>query len=293
MSDTVRRDPMRNQWRPPEEAYAYIEEGYDTLAPTYDEEIGGNPIGERMREVFRKALESAFREGDFVVEIGCGTGIDALWLTRKGIQVVATDISGEMLQRLREKAKANGLNGRVRTRKLPAREIGALAEEFGPAAFDGAYCHAGALNMEPELPRLPVEVARLLKPDAPFVCSVINRTSLFELLFYPLVMRPRKAFRRLGNSIPIPISRRPPLNRYVVPSRFFTPRELVRLFQKEFVAERVQGLRIFLPPSNLAEEYAALKPAFGFLEFLENRLSGRRPFNSWGHHSILTFRRRP
>lgn len=293
--DSVERNPMRSRaqdWKLGRDFYDYVREGYDGLAPTYDEEIGSNPIGRRMREVFRNSLREAVRPGSLVFEIGCGTGLDALWLARQGIEVVATDISQEMVARVVEKAKAEGLADRVRGRRLAAREIGRLHEEFGSQVFGGGYCHAGAINMEPELGVLPRQIRSLLKPGAPFVASVVNRISLFEVLFYPAVLRPRKAFRRLNGPIPIPISRREPFNRFVIPARFYTPRELIRAFGDGFTVEGLQGMQIFLPPSNLADEYNAVKPVFAPLEFLERRLSKRRPLNSWGHHFIVTFRRR-
>ena len=121
---------------------------------------------------------------------------------------------------------------------------------------------------------------------------MINRTSLFEVVFYLSVLRPRKAFRRLGDPVPIPISRSGPLQRYVVPSRFYTPRETRRLFEEHFVLKKLQAMELFLPPANLTGEYSFLKPIFRPLEALENQLSTTYPWNEWGHHTIFTFLRR-
>jgi len=272
--------------------YEHIRQGYDRLAPSYDDEIGTNAIGLRMRDVFRKALMSVLHPGDFVFEIGCGTGLEALWLARQGLEVIATDISGEMLAQLSEKTRAEGLSERVRTRRLAAREIGSLGIDFGQESFDGGYSHAGALNMEPDIRSVPRQVAALLRRRGPFVFSVINKTSLFEVLFYPMVLKPRKAFRRLGNVVPIPISRREPLNRHVIPTRFYTPREILALFGDGFEVRTVQGLQVFLPPANLTDVYSVLRPLFVPLEIVEGRLSTHKPVNSWGHHTILTLRRR-
>lgn len=281
------------EWRLEKNLYEHVREGYDRLAATYDEEIGSNPIGIRMRAIFRRALLAAIRPRALVFEIGCGTGTDAIWLAKRGIQVVATDISEEMLIRVREKARTEGVSERIQAKRLSAGEIEELRLDFGTEAFDGAFSHAGALNMEPDLSKVASAAAVLLKSSTPFVCSAINKTSLFEVLFYPSVLRPRKAFRRLDNIVPIPISRKDPFSRHVVPGRFYSPRELVRIFQGGFFVERIQGLQILLPPSNLAEYYAALRPVFAPFERLEDALSTRWPVNSWGHHSILTLRRRP
>jgi 2-polyprenyl-3-methyl-5-hydroxy-6-metoxy-1,4-benzoquinol methylase len=273
------------------DVYRHIAQGYDTLASSYDREIGSNPIGKRMHAVLTEVLRRTFSEGQSVFEIGCGTGIDALSLARAGFNIVATDISQEMVELVKKKAKTEGLTDRIRVNRLRASEIALLVEDYGQESFDGGFCHAGALNMEPALERVPPQLCRLIRRGGAFVCSIINKTSLFELLFYPLVLRPRKAFRRLGNTVPIPISREPPLNQYVVPSQFYSPAEVARLFRPDFALESLQGLQIFLPPANLAEYYAAIRPAFAPFEILEKTLSRLPPFNTWGHHSILTLRR--
>lgn len=280
-----RRDTM-------EDYYAVVRNGYDLLAASYDQDIGSNPIGLRMRDVFRRALLALFHPGDRVFEIGCGTGLEAIWLANRGIEVVATDISNNMLLEVRAKAKVAGLSHRVHCRQLAAHEVGLLSSEFGGIPFDGGFCHAGGLNMEPNISQVPGQVRSLLRADGHFVLSVINKTSLFEVLFYSFVLRPRKAFRRLDNVVPIPISRKKPLNRYVIGARFFSPSDIVRLFHEGFVAESIEGLEIFLPPSNLADHFSTFRPFFGPLEFLESRLSKKWPLNTWGHHTILTLRRK-
>jgi SAM-dependent methyltransferase len=285
---SVRKAP---DWKSGETYYQHLENGYDILAPLYDGDIGSNLIGNRMRSLFRDALRETFRPGQHVFEIGCGTGIEALWLARQGLDVVATDVSQRMLDRVQLKAHTEGLAERIHCRKLAAREIGALAEEFGRESFDGGYCHAGALNMEPAIFHVPPQVRALIKRRGAFVCSVINKTSLFEVLFYSLILRPRKAFRRMGNVVPIPIARVGPLKEYVIPARFYSPRDIAQIFQDGFTLENARALEVFLPPSNLTNIYERFGVAFRPIELLENRLSRFWPVNTWGHHTLFTLRR--
>ncbi len=278
-------------WAAENRFYHHLQEGFDALADTYDDDAGSNLIGLRMRRILRRALIHAFRPGDFLFEIGSGTGIDALWLARQGIEVVATDISQAMLDQLILKARRQGLSELLQCRKLAAREIGSLKDEYGTDSFDGGFCHAGALNMEPQLDVIPAQIGTLIHRNSKFVCSVVNKTSLFEVLFYPLVLKPRKGYRRLGNVIPVPISRREPLNQYVVPARFYSSRDMVRLFGGGFEVESIQGMQILLPPANLVDYYAAARPVFRLIEYIEDRISSVRPMSSWGHHTLITFRR--
>src|SRR5882672_1723118 len=106
------------------DTYRHIARGYDLLASSYDQDVGSNAVGQRMRDVFREILQRNFAARQTVFEIGCGTGIDVL----------------------SKKAKAEGLADRIRVAKLRASEIGRLARDYGEESFGGGYCHAGALN---------------------------------------------------------------------------------------------------------------------------------------------------
>ncbi|CAM5254758.1 Class I SAM-dependent methyltransferase OS=Streptomyces tendae OX=1932 GN=GUR47_15395 PE=4 SV=1 [Streptomyces tendae] len=47
------------------------------------------------------------------LDLGCGSGGDALWLARRGWRVTAVDLSGVAAERLAEHARAHGLGDRV------------------------------------------------------------------------------------------------------------------------------------------------------------------------------------
>jgi SAM-dependent methyltransferase len=283
---------MKPEFHLASDHYEHAMRGFDLLAPGYDEEIGSNTIGNKMRQVLREMLLGTFRPGDLVLEIGCGTGIDAIFLAERGISVVATDLSAKMLDLLRAKIFDRGLSEMIVTRKLAANQVGKLVEDWGPTSFDGGFSHAGALNMEPRIDELPSQLFRLIRNGGHFICSVVNKVSLFEVLFYPLVLRPRKAFRRLDNVIPIPISTSPHLRRYVVPSRFFSTSDLKRIFAGFFSLQEVVGLQVFLPPHNLDDVYRRFRPLFYPMDVVENLLSKRFPANRLGHYTLAKFRRR-
>src|SRR5205823_13862916 len=121
-----------------------------------------------------------FLEREAGFEIGCGAGIDALWVARSGGNAVATDIAREMVELVNRKPKHEGRTDSVRVANLRASEIGVLADEYGEEFFDGGFSHAGALNMEPALELVPSQLRRLVRRGGAFVCSIINKISLFE-----------------------------------------------------------------------------------------------------------------
>ena len=262
------------------EYYRHVAHGYDLITTSYDHVEAANWVGRRLRRRMQEVLFSTFRAGQRVVEVGCGTGIEAIALAERGVHVVATDLSEDMVRLVRAKAAARGLTN-LEARTLAAHEVGELQEEFGNG-FDGAYSHGGVLNMDPRIEDVATGLAGLVRPGGRFLCTVVNQTSLFEALFYPLVLRPRKGYRRLGRDIPIPITRHEEFRKYVVSTRFYSPRRFVGFFDGAFEVRRLEGLQILLPPWNLSDWIDRLDPLARVAEAIETRIASRRPFNSWG-----------
>lgn len=77
-----------------------FEAAYQAGTPPWD-------IGGPQPEVVKLAEEGEFRGA--VVDVGCGTGENAVYLSSRGLQVVGLDSSPTALARAREKATARGL----------------------------------------------------------------------------------------------------------------------------------------------------------------------------------------
>lgn len=69
------------------------------------------------------------------LDLGCGTGGDALWLARKGWRVTAVDISAVAVERLAGLARSHGLGERVVARHHD------LHDSFPPGEFDVVTAH--------------------------------------------------------------------------------------------------------------------------------------------------------
>src|SRR5665213_102461 len=76
---------------------------FDSLAANYDALWTGTAIGMSQRHAVWGRIDSLFQQGDLVLDLGCGTGEDALHLGSRGIQVYAIDASAAMVGIARER----------------------------------------------------------------------------------------------------------------------------------------------------------------------------------------------
>ena len=81
---------------------------FDELAADYDATFSDSALGKTLRSLVWARLEQIFRPSQRVLELGCGTGVDALALARRGVEVVAIDASQGMIQVARQKAVPSG-----------------------------------------------------------------------------------------------------------------------------------------------------------------------------------------
>ncbi|RMF28254.1 MAG: class I SAM-dependent methyltransferase [Bacteroidetes bacterium] len=124
---------------------------YDLWSQTYDDMP--NPTRDLEGRALRTLL--AGRVQGEVLELGCGTGKNTLWLQEQTGHVVAVDFSEAMLARAREKVRG----ARVEFRQLDIRRPLPFAEgRFGLVCFSLVLEHVE--NLQPVLN----EAARVLRP---------------------------------------------------------------------------------------------------------------------------------
>jgi len=137
------------------------------MARTLEEHV--TAIGLLFRHVVQARLEALFRRGDRVLELGCGTGEDALTLAARGVRVVGIDASPERIARAREKASERGLGPEdCRFDVLGAENVDAAG-----CAFDGAFSNSRALGGV-DLPRTGAALAAALRPGAAVVIRLLG-----------------------------------------------------------------------------------------------------------------------
>jgi SAM-dependent methyltransferase len=264
--------------------YAELEAAFDGVAENYDHHIMDNEMNLWLRNRSVSLLKRAFRPGETVLEIGCGTGTETLALARYGVSVIACDISSKMLQVLSRKASESNLGGMVKTLHARPYEIREKLRLEGLSELDGAYSTYGAVNTDPFLPRLFKDLASMIRPKGSLILGVWNRYCLYEILGYSLRMKPSMVVARLRNPVPVGKSR------FCIFSNAYTVGSLTSMMDDLFKVREVRGVEVFLPPSNLVR-YLPPRPLAEALKKLDVSIETYYPWNRLGDHFLVVCER--
>lgn len=264
--------------------YSDLSRAFDKIADSYDGEIGQNAIFRLMRKTNLKFLKETIRPGDNVLEIGCGTGDEAIELAKSGVNVVATDISGNMLRVTEKKARGQGIKN-LEIFNLSANNLGFLEKVYGKYYLDGAYSSFGAFNCEPDLRIVDKQLTELIKPDGYFICSIMNKYALNEILPNLVLFRFDNAFQRLNSPRLVPIAKNLRVKAY-----YYTSKEFSKFF-RNFKIEKTIGISLFVPPPYTADFMQNKKGLLEFLYSLDKQTSRLWPFNKLGDHILLKLRK--
>ncbi len=260
----------------------WIEAEFDNIAEDYDRHIRGNRVNRLLRDRSLAWLRAVFAPSKSLLEIGCGSGMETIAMLELGHEITAVDISEAMLEVVRRKARETGVGERLRAVHLRARDLGALVDEVGPAAFEGAYSTYGALNCEPDLRPVVEGVARLLPAGRRFVAGVYNRWCLAESLGYALALAPGRAAGRWRNPVRVGTSR------FCVDVFAFSVPEFRRICAPEFSPERIEGVPVIIPPSDLVGYVEKLSGRFARWARWDARIGQHWPGALVGDHFLMT-----
>lgn len=260
------------------------------MAPDYDEDFSHSALGRLLRTRLWSVLDAALPAGGRLLELGCGTGEDAVHMARRGAVVLATDQSAEMLRVTAVKAADAGVALQTAPLDLAAPALprtAAMAETGaeGPS-FDGAWSSFGPLNCVADRAPLWRFLAREVRQGGAVVVVVMAPLTPWDWLWFGGHGQLRTATRRLragaaanagaGGSV-----------RVWYPSW----RTLRAEAQPWFTVERVEAIGALLPISEAGHLVARFPRIFGVAARLEAKLGGRSPWPSLCDHYALVLRR--
>ena len=254
-------------------------DAFDHIGARYDVEFTNTELSRWFRERVWERLGILYKPGDRVIELGCGTGEDAIWLAKRGIRVLASDGSEAMLAETARKAAVEGVSNMIETRRLDFTD--SAHWELDPGAFDGTYSNYGALNCTGDWHTIGTQLSRAIRPGGKIGLGVMGPWCPWEVVWHGIHGDFRTATRRFHHSIIAHLD-----------GKYFevfypTPRHLAHEFGPTFRRSFLWGLGVFLPPSDLYKPVGRRRWLANPLLRLERLTAGMWPFKYLGDHYWL------
>lgn len=256
---------------------------FDTLAVDYDAAFSDRVPGRWLRSRTRRVIAALLPPAARVLDVGCGTGDDALWLAAAGHDVVATDLSQGMLDET--KARVAGAPGEVAARVC----VASLDLESPGDAVTGPFglvmSNFGAVNCCADLGRFFAWLDQRLDGDGRVVLTVMGRFCLWESLGFALRGRFRQAARRWSGRANFStggISQ---------PIWYHTPAVIRSMAEPHFAVESIAGIGVFVPSTEFFHVCETRPRLMRALCGLESMVADWWPFNRLGDHYTVVLRR--
>ncbi len=259
-------------------------DAFDSVAADYDGPRGNNALIQDMRQEMWRWLDATFAPRSCLIDLGCGTGLDAIRMARLGHHVTALDWSPQMVRRTAERAGRENLSDRIETLPIGAQELQRLPDS---GEYDGAYSNLGPLNCVPDLSVVAEQCARLLKPGGALVFTVIGRICPWEIVHF--ARRRQWARMRIRFALGVvPVG----MNRHTIWTRYYSPRQLYRAFRRHFTLTHHRGLCVFAPPPYLTWVREHHPRWHERLWGLDRRFAGWPLMRAMGDHFLIVMRKR-
>ncbi len=259
--------------------------GFDLAAPAYDSAFTHTPIGKMQRNRVHRYLVPYLNKNSAmnILELNCGTGEDAVFMSQMGHSVHATDISREMLARARHKAKDDStisfqqLNINDLNKQTPAQKLDIIFSNFG-----GLNC-ISPVQLQPFFKT----AADKLVAGGLIIAVIMPRKCLWERLYFLLKGKPKTAFRRTAQNVTeVPVSGKK------VKTWYYNPGEISKYGNTLFSKELVKPIGFLIPPSYLNSFFRNKKGLLQLLGWMEQNLFSLNFLSPYADHFIIVLQKK-
>ncbi len=256
---------------------------FSAQAVHFDADEESNRILKWMRKLVYHHEEEFLLPHSNILELNAGTGIDAVHFALLGHSVLAIDNAPGMLHQMQKKFAASQFEARIRCALCSFTQLQTLPLE----QFDHVFSNFGGLNCIPNLKDVIQQLPRLLKPGATITFVIMPRICPWEIA-QSLRGRIRLAFRRFSRN---------GTSAYIDGHRFlsyyFSPSQVIKLFDDRFVLARLRGVASLSPPPYYDTFPVKHPRIYNLLIGLDERYSSLPPLNRWADHFIITMKYLP
>jgi SAM-dependent methyltransferase len=252
------------------------------VAAEYVETVSQSPVLVAAREAARAALVTRVEPGAHVLELGCGPGIDCVWLARQRFRVTAVDASPAMVAAASAAVAAAGVGPLVDVREAAIERI----DRLGLPPVDAVYSSLGPLNCVADLDEVLARIGSCLRPGGVVVTTVMGRCVPWEIVWFGLRGDWRRATLRLQRG-PVSVA----VGGVGVPVRYFQPRAVVAAARRAgLTGSGIRGIGIVAPPPSVTRSLRGHPRWLRALIDLDARLGALPVLRACGDHLLIVLR---
>lgn len=258
-----------------------VSEAFSKQSGIFDDLYQENKLSEYLRSLFRQEVLSHLKPGSEILELNCGTGLDALLFAEKGHHVLATDNAPGMLAQLEKKLGSHPDEASVEPLRCSFHEL----QRLRGRTFDHIVSNFGGLNCTDRLDKVLEQFSALLKPGGKVTLMIMPKICPWELIMM-FKGKFRTAFRRFGNGTPAKVEG------VSFMCYYYDPSYVKRVLKKEFKTLSLKGIFITVPPEfyqNFVERYPKW---FKVLTRIDAAISRTFPFTYCCDHYLITLEKK-
>jgi ubiquinone/menaquinone biosynthesis C-methylase UbiE len=256
---------------------------FDSAAAGYDQAFTHSVIGRLQRRYVRERLAKILdtHQPKKILEVNCGTGEDALWLSAQNYEVTATDISEAMIGVAKSKSGAQPV-------VFKTVDLNAIGTYFKTEQFDLIFSNFGGLNClsEVQLELFFKNASALLSENGKLALVVMPKNTLWEQFYFFSKAKFGEMSRRKKDSAIANVDGESVLTYY------YNPEETVRLADYYFSFKSVHPIAFFIPPSYLESFFKSKPRLISALDRLESTVKNRKGLSKYADHYFITFCKR-
>lgn len=239
-----------------------------------------------MRQRVWQLSERYFSPGQTILELGCGTGIDAIHFASQGLNWWATDSSSTMLELTNRKGKAITNKDKIHIHQFDINEPNKAKAINQDNAFDGIFANFGVLNCIHNLEKFCEFSSEILKEEGILFANVMSKTCLWEIGYYLLRGYPLKAFRRFKKSKSLV-----PIGDRFIDTQYFSTNHFIDSLKNNFQLEVIYGLGVVVPPPYLNGWIERHPKIFAAMKWTDQKISTFPVICGLGDHFIVVLRK--
>lgn len=255
---------------------------FSAQSPKFDTITTTNPMEVIFRDIVRGHVCRYIKHGQRMLELNCGTGLDAVFFAEKGLLVHATDNAEGMLAQLSAKVKAAHMEDRISWQKCSYNHLELVERK----TFDHVFSNFGGLNCTDDLQSVVKQLNQYLHPGSMVHFVLIAPVCPWEWLTI-FKGKYQFAFRRLRKG-----GVKSHLEGHYFTTYYYQPHSVRAMFGKGYELAALRSLGCLMPPT-FNDYFPAKRPhLFNALKKMELAVNTSWPFNRFGDLYIISLTKR-